>query len=225
VGRNAILIDFGGTLDADGDPWVDRFFRMYVHAGGVVDRNQFRIAFAKSDAELAELPDVAALDYSATVTAQAKLLVELLPDGACLEPSALHAGFVADAVAIARRNRVILTELADDFGLAVVSNYQGNLRPCLDELELGDLFDVVSDSEVVGARKPDRRIFDVTLAELGCEAVSCWMVGDSPPSDIAPATALGMRTCWVAPMGRSAVGITPTARVARFDQLPMVLAV
>lgn len=224
MGPNGLLIDFGGTLDADGDPWVDRFFRMYVGAGGVVDRNQFRMAFAKADMQLAELPEVAGLDYSATVAAQAGLLTALLPDGGCLDAPALHTGFVADAVTVARRNRVVLVDLASDYGLAVVSNYQGNLQPCLDELELGDLFDVVSDSEVVGTRKPDRRIFDVTLAALGCEASNSWMVGDSPPNDIVAAATLGMRTCWVAPVGRSATGISPTARVARFDQLPTVLA-
>ena len=95
---------------------------------------------------------------------------------------------------------------------------------CLDELGMGNLFDVVSDSDVVGARKPDRRIFDVTLAALERDAAHCWMIGDSPPNDIAAAAALGMKTCWMAPVGRSAVGITPTARVARFDQVPFVLA-
>lgn len=225
VGRNALLIDFGGTLDADGEPWVDRFFRMYVHAGGVVDRNQFRIAFAKADEQLARLPGVAGFDYTATVNAQADLLAALLPDGDILAAPGPRSGFVADAAAIARRNRATLVELSEAFGLAVVSNYQGNLQPCLDELEIGDLFDVVSDSELVGARKPDRRIFDITLAALHCDAADCWMIGDSPPSDIAAAAAIGMRTCWMAPVGRSAVGIAPTARVARFDQLPMVLAV
>lgn len=221
---NALLIDFGGTLDADGDPWVDRFFRMYVDAGGVLDRNNFRIAFAKSDDQLAALPGIAFLDYSGTVAAQASLLSRLLPDGSCLEPVALHQGFVDDAIAIAQRNRGVLSELRASFGLAVVSNYQGNLQPCLDELGLGDMFDVVSDSEVVGARKPDRRIFDVTLAALGADASSSWMIGDSPPNDIAAASALGIRTCWMAPIGRSAIGFTPTARVARFDQVPVVLA-
>ena len=224
MGPNALLIDFGGTLDADGEPWVDRFFRLYVRAGGVADRHRFRAAFAASDEQLARLPGVARFDYSATVAAQADLLAARLPDGGCLDAAAVRSRFVADAAAVAGRNRLILAELAGDFGLAVVSNYQGNLQPCLDELELGDLFDVVSDSEVVGARKPDRRIFDVTLAALDRDAASCWMIGDSPSNDIAAAAALGMRTCWVAPVGRSPVGIAPTARVARFDQVPMVLA-
>jgi len=224
LGANALLIDFGGTLDADGEPWVDRFFRLYQQAGGVVDRNQFRLAFAKSDDQLAALPDVASLDYTGTVAAQCELLARVLPDGRCLESPDARARFVSDAVEVAVRNRSVLIGLSETHRLAVVSNYQGNLQPCLDELGLGDLFDVVSDSDVVGARKPDRRIFDVTIAALESSAANCWMIGDSPPNDIAAAAMLGMRTCWIAPAGRSAVDIAPTARVARFDQVPLVLA-
>ena len=223
MGAHALLIDFGGTLDADGEPWVDRFFRLYQHTGGVVDRNQFRLAFAKSDEQLAALPGVAGMNYSATAGAQAKLLATVLPDGECLAAPSVGDRFVSDAVEAATRNREVLIELSEAYDLAVVSNYQGNLQPCLDELGLGDLFDVVSDSEVVGSRKPDRKIFDVTLAALGHTAAECWMIGDSPPNDIAAGTALGMKTCWLAPPGRSAIGITPTARVARFDQVPLVL--
>lgn len=224
MGRDALLIDFGGTLDADGEPWVDRFFRLYRLAGGVVDRNQFRLAFAKSDGQLAELAGVARLDYSGTVAAQADLLKEVLPDGDGLAAPELRNHFVSEAREVAMRNRAVLVELAaNGYRLAVVSNYQGNLQPCLDELCLGDLFDVVSDSDLIGARKPDRRIFDVTLAALERDASQCWMIGDSPPNDIAGAAALGMKTCWVAPVGRSAIGIEPTVRVARFDQVPLVL--
>ena len=223
MGPTALLIDFGGTLDADGEPWVDRFFRLYTQGGGVVDRNQFRLAFAKSDDQLAVLPGVAAMNYSATVAAQTALLVAALPDGECLAVPSVRERFVGDAMEVATRNRSVLIELSEAYGLAVVSNYQGNLQPCLDELGIGDLFDVVADSEIVGARKPDRRIFDQTLALLQRDASHSWMIGDSPPNDIAAAAALGMRTCWMAPVGRAAVGITPTARVARFDQVPFVL--
>lgn len=224
MGATALLIDFGGTLDADGEPWVDRFFRLYSQGGGVVDRNQFRLAFAKSDEDLAALPGVAGMNYSATVDAQTSLLAAVLPDGECLADPSVRDRFIGDAMVVAARNREVLVDLSAAYGLAVVSNYQGNLQPCLDELGMGNLFDVVSDSDVVGARKPDRRIFDVTLAALERDAAHCWMIGDSPPNDIAAAAALGMKTCWMAPVGRSAVGITPTARVARFDQVPFVLA-
>jgi putative hydrolase of the HAD superfamily len=224
VRRCALLIDFGGTLDADGEPWVERFFRLYQAAGGVGDRNRFRTAFARSDSLLARLPGIAALGYAATVATQASLLAELLADGACLAGTDLSDRFVEDAIGVARRNRDVLLELSETHQLAVISNYQGNLQPCLDELELGDLFDVVSDSEVVGARKPDRRIFDATLAALDCDPAGCWMIGDSPPNDIAAAASLGMATCWLANAERPAVGIAPDVRVSRFDQVPRALA-
>lgn len=219
-----MLIDFGGTLDADGEPWADRFFQGYRAAGGSIDRLTFGAAFALSDAELARTPGVARFDYSATVEAQAALLADLLPDGACLRGGEIAAEFVASARAIAERNRGALEALAGRFRLAVISNYQGNLQPCLDELALGDLFDVVSDSALVGARKPDRRIFDLTLAALGCTPDSSWMVGDSPPNDIAPAAALGLRTCWLAPPDRETMAPAPTTRVAQFDRVPELLA-
>jgi putative hydrolase of the HAD superfamily len=219
-----LLIDFGGTLDADGEPWVERFYRLYRSAGGAGDRARFRTAFARSDDQLARLPGIAALGYAATVAAQASLLAELLADGACLAGPDLPDLFVEDAVGVARRNREVLLELSETHQLAVISNYQGNLQPCLDELELGDLFDVVSDSEVIGARKPDRRIFDATLAALDCDAERCWMIGDSPPNDIAAAASLGMATCWLADDARPAIGIAPDVRVARFDQVPRALA-
>ncbi|MGH7523451.1 MAG: HAD family hydrolase [Gemmatimonadales bacterium] len=219
-----MLIDFGGTLDADGEPWVDRFFHGYCAAGGSVDRLTFGAVFARSDAELARTPGIAGFDYSATVQSQAALLANLLPDGTCLRGGAVAAEFVASARVIAERNRGALEALAGRFRLAVVSNYQGNLRPCLDELALGDLFDVVSDSALVGTRKPDRRIFDLTLAALGCSPGASWMIGDSPPNDIAPAAALGLRTCWLAAPDRETTAPAPTTRTARFDRVPELLA-
>jgi putative hydrolase of the HAD superfamily len=221
---DALLIDFGGTLDADGAPWVDRFFRLYQQAGGRADAAAFQRAFARSDEQLAQLPNVATFDYTATVAAQADLLAALLPDGGELAAADVRRQFVDGARTVASRNRDVLIALRADYQLAVVSNYQGNLQPCLDELGLGDLFDVVSDSDLVGSRKPDRRIFDVTLAALECVPARCWMIGDSPPNDITAATQLGMRTCWLAPAGRTLPEIAPTARMARFDQLPLVLA-
>jgi putative hydrolase of the HAD superfamily len=224
VEPTALLIDFGGTLDADGVPWADRFFAGYRQAGGRVDRTTFGSAFARSDADLAELPGITGFDYSTTVAAQGHLLAGLLPDGGCLRKARVMLDFVAAARATAARNREVLLALSPVFRLAVVSNYQGNLQPCLDELGLGDIFEIASDSAVIGARKPDRKIFDLTLARLGCEPEASWMIGDSPPNDIAAAAALGMRTCWVAPESRADIGVAPTARATGLDQLPGILA-
>ncbi len=224
MGSRALLIDFGGTLDADGLPWVDRFFDLYASAGGARSRAEFQAAFLASDVALATIPGVETFDYSDTVIAQAGLLADLLPDGVTMRAPQICDALIGDAMTAAARNRPVLESLADRYALAVVSNFQGNLGPCLDELELGSVFDVLVDSEVVGFRKPDSRIFAFTLQALDCTPAECWMIGDSPPNDIAGAAAAGLRTCWIAPASRHVTGTVPTSRIARFDQVERAVA-
>ncbi len=51
-------------------------------------------------------------------------------------------------------------------------------------------------SESVGAIKPSKEFFDCMLAELGCRAEDCLMIGDSLSNDILGAKVAGMKTCW-----------------------------
>ncbi len=224
-GESALLFDFGGTLDADGQPWVDRFFQLYVASGGHATPAGFRRVFARTDAALAILPGIETFDYSRTVTAQARLLADLLPDDRDLDWDDLGRQVTRDACRASARNRDMLAVLSGRHPLGVVSNFQGNLHRCLEELGLLDLFTVVTDSGRVGIRKPDPAIFRSTLAGLSADANESWMIGDSPISDIEPASALGMLTCWIAPEDRSdgLPAVVPTARVARLIDLPVAL--
>lgn len=219
----ALLFDFGGTLDADGIPWVDRFHRRYLSGGGRMDRGAFSGRFRIADQQLAAMPGITRQNYSETVTAQAGLLAALLPAEPEVDWTAIADDFTREAFATAARNRPILERLASDHSMAVVSNFQGNLGPCLAELGLADCFQVASDSALVGCRKPDARLFTVTLAQLGASADWAWMIGDSPFNDIAAAAALGFDTCWLAPADRALPGITPTVRIATLDELPAAL--
>lgn len=219
----ALLVDFGGTLDGDGLPWLDRFFAIYSAGGGVTGAEEFGRAFRESDAQLAALPRVAEFGFRETVAAQCGLLAGLLADGALLHRLGVADRFAEDAMAAAARNRAALAALRADFRIAVVSNYQGNLDPSLRELGLRDVVDAAVDSAVFGARKPDPAIFAFAASEVGAALTECWMVGDSPVNDIAPARTLGMRTCWVAPAKRRALTVAPTLRVARVADLPDAL--
>ena len=49
---SGILFDFGGTLDADGIPWVDRFFVRYRALGGRLAAGPFGTVFQASDRTL-----------------------------------------------------------------------------------------------------------------------------------------------------------------------------
>jgi len=218
------LFDFGGTLEADGVNWGPRFHAAYVEGGGALDYATFEPIYKESDRALGRLSGIERLGFRATVEAQADLLRDVLPAAERFDARRAAARFCADAVAVVNRNRPVLERLARRYRLGVVSNFTGNLRPCLEELELLGLFAVTSDSTVLGSRKPDERIFRDTLAALGVVPEGAWMVGDNFEADIRPAHGLGLRTCWLAPAQRAVPdGCVPSARIGRLPELERVL--
>jgi len=220
-----VLFDFGGTLDADGLPWAARFYAAYRAAGGATEFPAFETLFKVSDRALERLPVIRTLGFRAMTQAQARLLCELVPDGAAVSPERIMERFHADAVAVVTRNRPLLERLRRGSRLGIVSNFTGNLELCLTELGLLEFFGAVADSAVLGVAKPDRRIFTETLDRLGLRPDCTWMIGDNFEADIRPAAALGMKTCWIAPAERRApAGVALTARIERLSELETILA-
>ena len=218
-----ILFDFGGTLDADGIRWSVRFYEAYRGLGGKLDFAAFEPLFRQSDELLAQLPGVRTLGFRATVETQARLLGRLLPEAREISLSGLARRFYTDSLATVARNRPLLERLADRYRLGVVSNFSGNLSPCLEELDLARFFRVVLDSAVEKLEKPDARLFRRALDALSAPPASGWMVGDNFEADIQPARALGMRACWVAPGDRAAPAGPPVRRITRLPQIEQVL--
>jgi FMN hydrolase / 5-amino-6-(5-phospho-D-ribitylamino)uracil phosphatase len=217
-----VLFDFGGTLDADGVHWSPRFHVAYRAAGGTLPFEAFDALFKGSDEAMARLPGIRTLGFRAAIDAQTRLLVPRLPDR--VDPAAVARRLHDDAIAVVARNRPVLERLARRYRLGVVSNFTGNLRPCLDELGLSGLFAAMSDSTLVGWTKPDARIFSHTLTALGAFPGGAWMVGDNFDADIRGAAAVGIRTCWLAPPGRATPpGLEPTARIGRLPEIESVL--
>jgi HAD superfamily hydrolase (TIGR01549 family) len=87
--------------------------------------------------------------------------------------------------------------------VAVLSNSEGRLAEVLAEIGVADAFTAVIDSGRIGIEKPDRRIFDHTLAELGASGPGIH-IGDSWPADIAGALGAGWRAIW---FGRRATAV------------------
>ena len=223
-GPGVVLFDFGGTLDADGIHWAPRFYAAYRAGGGAIEYTAFEPIFRASDRAVEAQPGVRTLGFKALVEAQARLLRDLLPDGAAIDAARLAARFHAEAVAVVARNRPLLERLSARYRLGVVSNFAGNLEPCLRELELRRYFTVVADSAIVGISKPDPRIFVGVLSQLDASAARAWMVGDNFAADIRPASALGLSTCWLAPLDQPVPeGAAPTRRIARLPDLEAAL--
>ncbi len=217
-----MLFDFGGTLDADGVHWSPRFHAAYRASGGTLDFAAFDPIFKTADEAVARLPDIGRLGFREAIAALTRLLVSRLPDR--LDAARLVERVHGEAVAVVRRNVPVLERLGRRYRLGVVSNFTGNLQPCLEELGLARLFATASDSAVVGWNKPDARIFAHTLALLGVPAHAAWMVGDNFEADIRGAADVGMRTCWIAPPDRAVPpGLVPTARIQRLPDIEAVL--
>ena len=211
--RPALLFDFGGTLDADGVAWGERFFRAYEHAGGALGEARFQAIFRRSDELLPTV--VRGCGFRATVDRQAALIDALLPPGDHVDVAGMADRFHRDALGVVKRNLPMLERLSRGFTLGLVSNFSGNLEECVAELGLRRLLAVATDSCAVGIAKPEHGIFACALAAIGVGSERAWFVGDNPERDIRPAAEMGMRTFWVAPACRPTPrGLEPTRRVA-----------
>ncbi len=76
--------------------------------------------------------------------------------------------------------------------LGVVSNSDGRVEEALRAAGIGDRFDVILDSALVGVEKPDPAIFRAALAALGVGPDEALYVGDLYDVDVVGARAAGM---------------------------------
>lgn len=213
----ALLFDFGGTLDAEGVHWLDRFLPLYRHASGAADEAITR-AFYRSDDELSSRFDLAGLDLEATLRRQVGCVLERLAPGRPELAEPVVAAFVAESRAGLRRSRSLLERLARSFSLGVVSNFYGNLDGILRAEGLADLFGVVADSGRVGTQKPAAAIFLHATGRLGVRPEEALMVGDSLDRDMRGAEALGMPHAWLSPV-RAASCCPNGIRINRLEEL------
>ena len=77
----------------------------------------------------------------------------------------------------------VLSTLRPHYRLAIISNFDGRLRPILANLQVLELFDPIIISSEVGADKPDPWIFQQALAQAGCDAAQAMHIGDEPTDD------------------------------------------
>ena len=211
----AVLFDFGGTLDADGLPWKERVFRLFLDEGAIVGRERFDpIFYAADDALVGTLP--ATSSFEDTVGR----LVDGVASGLGLLDRALAARvtrhFLDGALASLADNTPLLARLAARYRLGIVSNFYGNLERVCDDAGIRRYFSVLVDSARVGCVKPDPRIFRHALESLGVAPAEATFVGDSLPRDMAGARGVGMRHIWLAGAAASPEGpCCPDDRVIR----------
>ena len=192
----ALLFDFGGTLDGAALTWKERMFRLCRAEGVAVTPEQFDPLFYGTDEAL-----VGAIPATLSLEETVRRLVARLAIGLGVSDARLvdriATRFLDGATRSVRDNAALLSELASRYHLGLVSNFYGNLTAVCDELGIRSLFRVIVDSERVGCRKPDPRIFRHALDELGVKSGEATFVGDSLARDMAGARGIGMAHIWL----------------------------
>jgi FMN phosphatase YigB (HAD superfamily) len=194
----AILFDMGGTLDGDGQHWLDRFVALYRAAGVSLPRESLRSAFDEAERRANSDPVIASSDFRQMVECHVKWQLNHLGLTNSRLEDDLIAGFIAPVREAVAANVHLLAELAErGFELAVVSNGCGNVEKLCSDFGYTPFLSAIVDSRCVGVCKPDPAIFTHALEKLGREAGEAMMVGDSFERDIVPAKQLGMTTAWL----------------------------
>ncbi len=81
-------------------------------------------------------------------------------------------------------------------------------------------------SDQIGISKPNPKLYQAALRELGLKPDEVMYVGDSPEHDIAPPKSVGMKTVWArrgAKRGLEGTGIAPDHVVDDFGQLGRIM--
>ena len=135
----AVLLDWGGTLDADGEPWKTRVAALLRAEGVDPEPARFDRAFYSADDALvgAVPPALPLADVArrllAGVTRELGVADARLADR-------VATAFVEQTVAAVSRNAPLLRALAGRYRLGIVSNFYGNLEAVCDDCGVRELF-------------------------------------------------------------------------------------
>jgi len=200
----AVLIDVGGTLwpntwperPADHDERVTRLGQAVPALTGHEARDLVAaMTSAGHPAGERQQSDMLIADAIATVKPAATLTTAAVVTAMCLPAEGRVRPFpgTEDLLAGLARRAVRVVIISN----VVWRNAEAHRRD-FDAFGLSRYVDGYVSSLDVGWRKPHPAFFEVALAQAGCLAQDCVIVGDSEMNDIAPARARGMVTVRVA---------------------------
>ena len=108
---NAILFDFGGTLDSDGEHWLDRFYELYEDVNIGLPREEIKRVFYHADALCCSDPCVPKLGLRSLMQHHVRLQMEGLGLSEPALEDRLVKGFCSRAEWFLVRNTSLLGRL------------------------------------------------------------------------------------------------------------------
>jgi len=193
----AILIDFGGTLDSDGLEWYETFYRICRDQGMLINRDEFEHLGRLAGTRISRHDDVRELNLDAHVHRLMNELREVMDNEILMDPVKTSEAFLTRAKSWLTRHLPIVELLAANFRLGCLSNNWGNAQGWCEQFGFFEHMEVAVDSTLVGISKPDPRIFEIGLRRLNLPAEKVAYVGDRYETDMEGAKGAGMTTVWI----------------------------
>ena len=198
----ALAFDFGGTIDSPFLHWMKVYLKVYQEQLHLpLEVENFSDAYVYTERELERLQLVKPTDgLLETQRTKTFLQFDYLFGHGVLPAEAYNRQQLAkDAARLVtdfskrsvEANKPVLELLSRNFPLHIVSNYYGNLYTLVSEAGLSPFFKSITDSTVVGIRKPDPAIWAHAFQANGLKPEEVVVIGDSYKNDIAPALSLG----------------------------------
>ncbi|MFC8428004.1 HAD family hydrolase [Streptomyces sp. NPDC057253] len=209
-----VLFDFFGTLvdHAPGGPDRDfaRSHDLMRSLGAALPYDEFLAAWSKTSEQFAKLSDIDNREYSMTDIGTAFLRDVLGRPPARAAVDQLVRTYLSQWNKGVRHLPDIgglLTALAADYRLAIVSNTQeADLVPShLEAMGVRQLFDAVVTSYEVGWRKPHPAIYTAALNELRIAPGAAVFVGDTYEADYCGPLRAGIRSLLIDPHRGAAI--------------------
>lgn len=225
----AIAFDYGGTIDTPFLHWMQVYIQVYNnHLQLNLTPENFRDAYVFAEREMERLQCVKPTDgFIETQRYKTHLQFQILSQIGMVNPSDL--GMLAEQAAQlvanyaqnqVQANKPVLQQLAKLYPLLLVSNFYGNLRQVVAETGILPLFQSITDSTIVGIRKPDPAIWQQAFESQGYKPNEVLVIGDSYKNDIAPALSLGCPVILGCSVAQSRVeGITTIQSLQELPQL------
>lgn len=196
-GFKAVIFDFGGTLDSNGMPWLDRLYPIYRAEGVGLSEEEFAGLFLRVDGALTGQKKLRVQGYRDTILTHTREVLRLAGARRLGLAERISDRFSSDSHKAFEKSQKILTRLHKSYRLGIISNFYGNLDAVFKSINLDPFFEVLADSQRLGVSKPDPRIFQYALREMELKADQCLMVGDSISCDMTGARSVGMPHAWL----------------------------
>jgi putative hydrolase of the HAD superfamily len=228
-----LLFDLYGTLiDIETDEGMEEIYRgiahfltyhgVYLHRWEVRD-HYYRIMSQQRDQSGEEYPEIIVEDIWDALLKEQGMRPATARFSLTTVLAQLFRGISRKRLRLYPRVKETLDTLRSAYHLALVSDAQACFaRPEMRAVGLQGCFDPMVISAEHGFRKPDRRLFEAALQELGLGTREVIFVGNDMHRDIFGASRLGIKTIFLASNQgtQSHPGTNPNSVITGFEQLP-----